>query len=141
MTDYGAQDAAKRSMNQDRLTPEQYLAQTLKLGGAALNAGPTRAPLTINYSDPAALRGTLQQAAQAALGRDLSKGELEKFVHAFHGKEAAAQKANYNNAGSATQPDAGGEAKDFVDQGFTMEEGQRRGATFVDSLNQMLGVL
>jgi hypothetical protein len=139
--DYGAKNGSLIANNLNEITPEQYLAQTIKLGGGALNAGPAKQPLTINYTDPAALKEVLQSAAQKNLGRDLSPKELAGFISEFHGKEAAAAKANYNNASSATQPEATGEAQSFIDQGFTMEEGQRRGATFVDSLNQMLGVL
>jgi hypothetical protein len=103
-----------------------------------LTGGPQRAPLQL--TDPATLQHTLQSAAQNALGRNLSKAELNHFVHAFHGQEQDA----YDTSGKGqtyTNPDVAGEAMSFVDSGHTAEEHQFQEAGYVDVINKMFGVL
>lgn len=102
--------------------------------------GSARAPLTISYTDPAELHEAALSAAQQAIGRDLSSSELDRFTKAFHGKEASAQRAAYNGASSVTNPEVTGESKSFVDANNSKEEGERMQATYLDSINQLLGV-
>lgn len=119
---------------------DHAMSQVGANGGFGGGGGSTRAPLTISYTDPAELHETLQSAAQSALGRNLNSDELNKFVSAFHGKEAKAQRAAYNGASSATNPEATGESQDFVSTNNTKEAGERSTATYLDSINQLLGV-
>jgi hypothetical protein len=63
-----------------------------------------KAPLIIQQTDPAVLRGVAQTAAQAALGRNLSASEVNSFVEEYHKQEAAISKQNYE----AQQDQTGG---------------------------------
>ena len=59
----------------------------------------------IQLSDPQTLALYAQKAAQAALGRDLTKEDLQKFIDAYHGQEEASQQSAY----TATQQAAAGQ--------------------------------
>jgi hypothetical protein len=142
LQDYEATDSARVSNGLGRLTPVDYLADTIKKGGSALaNGGVTRQPLTIQYTDPETLKATLQSAAQDGLGRNLTDKELTTFVSKFHGQEAAAQTGAYNNDTSITPPDAGADAQALVTNQHGPEHDQKLAAGYLDSINQMLGVL
>lgn len=119
---------------------DHAMGQVNANGGFGGGGGATRAPLTISYTDPAELHETLQTAAQSDLGRNLGPKELALFVKVFHGKEASAQRAAYNGASSATNPEATGESQDYVAANNTKEAGERSTATYLDSINQLLGV-
>jgi hypothetical protein len=115
-------------------------AALVKAAGGPGGGGPARAPLVIQYTDPAELKEGLNQKAQEELGRNLSDKEVKFFVNFFHGKEAGAQRSAYNGASSVTPPEVTGEAQSFVLDNNDKEVQQRLQATYLDSLNSMLGV-
>ena len=100
-----------------------------------------RAPLTISYTDPETLKATLNSAAENALGRGLTKHELDAFVGAFHAKEAAYQKGAYNNDKSVTNPDYQGEAQSYIQSHNAVEAKQAASASYLDQISQMLGAV
>jgi hypothetical protein len=128
------------------LTPDQVLAQAIQQHQAAAAAGPSGKPgMVVQYSDPAVLRGLVQQAAQASLGRNLSTEQVNAFVNEFHAQEAAFSKKNYaaqlDQTGKEfdlTQPNAAAQAQEFVDQSNPKEEGGQLLASYVGRLQQML---
>lgn len=121
------------------ITWSDYLDQASAApGGPGGSPGPQPPPLQL--TDPAELEQTLQQAGQNALGRKLSPKELGSFVSAFHGKEKAAYE-NQINGKTSTNPDVSGQALNFVDNNNGVEAQQRLQASYLDSLNKMLGVL
>lgn len=122
------------------LSFNQYLDQ-LTASGAGKNAGPTKQPLTVSYTDPDTLKSAANSAAQQALGRNLTTHELNAFVGAFHGKESAAQKTAYDNGSSYTAPEVTGEATQLVQSHNQVEAQQALSASYLDRLNSMLGVL
>ena len=122
------------------LSFNQYLDQ-LKAAGAGKIAGPKRAPLTISYTDPETLKATLNSAAENALGRGLTKHELDAFVGAFHSKEAAFQRGAYNNDKSVTNPDASGEAQAYIGSHNQVEAKQAASAGYLDQISRMLGAV
>jgi hypothetical protein len=124
------------------ITLPDYIKQIQSAGikNGVLNGAP-RAPLTVQYTDPNTLKGTLQSAAQDYLGRNLSDKELNGFVSKFHGQEKTAQTAAYNNKPGETPPEASGDAQALLENVHTPEHQQKLAANYLDSINQMLGVL
>ena len=138
-------DALKRYGEVAVQNPGMTLSQFLSSNGQALAAnggpGPTRAPLTISYTDPETLKATLNSAAENALGRGLTKHELDAFVGAFHAKEAAYQKGAYNNDKSVTNPDYQGEAQSYIQSHNAVEAKQAASAGYLDQISRMLGAV
>lgn len=125
------------------MTFQQYLqmrSSAIKSQGGFGGGGGGRLPLTISYTDPAALKDALNTGAQSALGRNLTDSEMGNFISGFHSKEAAAQRRAYAGGGSATMPNATGQATQFIDQNFAKEEAQRESSTYLDALASVLGV-
>jgi hypothetical protein len=128
------------------ITPTDLLDDAVKRHQAATAGAQIPKPgLVIQQSDPAALRGLVQQAAQEALGRNLSTEEVNSFVDSFHRQEAAYSKKAYaaqqDNTGSTfqlTQPDANAQAKEFVEGGHPQEAGGQDLASYVGVLQQLL---
>jgi hypothetical protein len=90
----------------------------------------------LNLADPQTLRMTAQQAAQAALGRNLSSDELSRFVDSFHAQQQAAFGAA-NAQGATSYTDAGSPtaaAEAFVAQGHGQEAGQHQVIGYADAL-------
>lgn len=89
-------------------------------GGFDYKNGPggsgASAPSPTQLTDPNALRQTVQQAAQAALGRGLSDAELSKFVDAFHQSETSAQQTAQGSGGTVTPPDQQSDALAYAEQ-------------------------
>lgn len=79
--------------NQQGLNAQQAMA--LLGSNPKLGATHTRAPLTIQETNPVDIMAVAQQSAQSLLGRNLSPNELEPFVKQYQSQEASAQKASY----------------------------------------------
>lgn len=128
------------------LTPDQVLQQGIEQHTAAVKNAPVSKPaLIVQYSDPAVLTGLVQQAAQASLGRNLSKDEVNRFVQEFHAQEAAYSKKNYQaqldqtgKTFNLTQPNPQAQAEQFVEQGHPQEAGGQLLAGYVAQLQSML---
>jgi hypothetical protein len=128
------------------ITPSEMLSDAVKRHQAATAGATVPKPgLVIQQSDPAVLRGLVQQAAQEALGRNLSADEVNSFVESFHRQEAAYSKKSYeaqqNTTGSTftlTQPDANAQAKEFVEGGHPQEAGGQDLAGYIGVLQSLL---
>jgi hypothetical protein len=129
-----------------QVTPDELLLDAAKRHQAATAGASVPKPgLVIQYSDPAVLRGLVQQAAQASLGRNLSAAQVNTFVNEFHAQEAAYSKKLYSaqqdTSGQQfelTQPNPSAQAQEFVDQGNPSEEGGQLLASYVGRLQAML---
>jgi len=129
------------------ITPTEMLSDAVARHKAATAGAQVPKPgLVIQQSDPAVLRGLVQQAAQEALGHNLSKDEVNGFVESFHRQEAAysqkAYAAQQNSTGATfqlTQPDASAQAKEFVEGGHPTEAGGNRLADYVGVIQSLLG--
>jgi hypothetical protein len=143
INDYEQYNTSLIAAGAKQVTPVDYMQRQIKIGGNALSGagGPAKQPLTVQYTDPASLKATLQSAAQDALGRNLTDGELSAFVSKFHGEEKTQQTAAYNNASSVTPPDAGAQAQADVLGQHGPEHDQKLASGYLDSIAQQLGVL
>jgi hypothetical protein len=129
------------------LTPEQVLQQGVEQHTAAQKGMPVpKNPLIIQQSDPATLAGIVQQAAQDALGRNLSDGEVQSFVKSFQQQEAAYSKRRYNatedqSGGTHTlvAPDPEAQAERFVEKGHGGEADSEDAADYIGVLYNLLG--
>lgn len=125
-----------------RLTPDEVLAR----GAQAGTSGPqAKAPMVIQTTDPALLAGLVQRAAQDALGRNLSKAEVDSFVQSFHNQERAYSQKRYqaeqNTTGASfelSSPDASAQAQQFVEQGHPAEAANNMEADYIGVLQRML---
>lgn len=115
-------------------------------------------PVDRAYQDPATLAATAKQAAQQALGRNLTPAEEAHFEAAFRGKENAAYneqdtygraKAVANFQGDSglpagtptgyTMPDTGGEADSYMDNPqFAQEKANYSGLELTKGLLEFL---
>ena len=138
-----AQQAQSSGYN---ITPDQILQQGIEQHQAAIKNAPVSKPgMIVQYSDPAALTGIVQQAAQASLHRNLSPDEINRFIQEFHAQEAAYSKKNYqaqlDTTGKEfdlTQPNAQAQAEQFVQQGHPAEAGGELLASYMAQLQSML---
>jgi hypothetical protein len=129
-----------------QITPDELLLDAVKRHQAATAGADVPKPgMVIQYSDPAVLRGLVQQAAQASLGRNLSAQQVNQFVQEFHAQEAAFSKKAYSaqqdTSGKEfdlTQPNASAQAQEFVSQGNPTEEGGQLLASYAGVLQHML---
>jgi hypothetical protein len=126
------------------MTPDEIIDQAITEHQAAQATAP-KPGMAIQTTDPAVLRGLVQQAAQASLGRNLSADQVNRFVEEFHAQEQAYSKQAYaaqtDQSGKSfnlTQPNATAQAQEFVDQGNPTEEGGQLLASYVGRLQQML---
>lgn len=87
----------------------------------------------VQLTDPETLRRHVQSAAQAALGRGLSKDELQKFVDSFHQSESDAQSSTNS---TVTPPDAASDALAYAEQidpqGYSNHQAQAYANAFAD---------
>lgn len=103
-------------------------------------------PRFAQFTDPAAVAQTAQQAAEAAIGRRLTSAELTKFQNHFKASEGnfAAQTIYGSEQNGqpieVARPDLGGEAQQFVDENMTGEVGEQRGQQFIHALLQLVDV-
>jgi hypothetical protein len=130
------------------LTPDDILARGVQ-GRKAADAGmpASKAPLVIQTTDPAVLSGLVQQAAQAALGRNLDPGEVQKFITSFHMQEEAYSRQRYKAEQDASgtgatyrlsQPDASADAQKFVGDAHPTEAGANDLADYVGVIHSLL---
>lgn len=115
-----------------------YLAQQ-KAAGIGGSSGGGSAPAPLNLTDPEQLKATLQSAAQAALHRNLDDSELSTFVSSFHGKEQAAYNSA-NGGATYTPPDIAGQAAGEITAQHKPEQQQALQASYLDTINSLLGV-
>lgn len=125
------------------LTPEDVIRQAAEDRRKAAGKAPT-GPLIVEHEDPHALAGMLQQAAQAALGHDLSDQEVEHFISEYKSAEDAYYKqrlvASNATAGRVdlTRPDPSAQAKSFVQGEHGTEAAGDNLANYVGALEGML---
>jgi hypothetical protein len=74
-------------------TPMQWDAKTGTFVKGTAGTARTRAPVVTRFTSPDDLATTAQEVATAKLGRSFSPEELQKFISAYHGTEAAASSA------------------------------------------------
>jgi len=96
------------------------------VGGAGTGGAASQTVLT----DPAALRQTVEQSAQAALGHGLSEDQLSAFVSHFQGLQTAAQTST---GGQVTNPDASAEAMKFAQDSNPTEAAGHNAEGYVNS--------
>lgn len=129
-----------------KLTPDDVLDQGVE-GRQANAAKAPDSPLLIQHQDPKAIGAALQQAAQSALGRDLSPQEVEHFISEYKLAEDAygRQRKTANDAITGrvdvTAPDLTGEAQSFVREQHGAEAGAQNAGDYVGALEQMIGGL
>lgn len=131
------------------ITPDELLTDAVKRHQAAQKGiGIPKSPLVIQQTDPATLRGIAQQAAQDALGRNLSTDEVNQFVEAYHRQEAAISKQTYQASqdtsggthviNNLTDGSAKAQAEEMVEKAHPVEAGANRLAQYVGVLQQLL---
>ena len=105
--------------------------------------GTKRAPLTIRYANPQDIASTANEVAKRRLGRAFKPEELQQFVSAYHGQEAAAQKAEYavaETGGASTEaPTAQAAAETFAEQADPDQAFARRLMDYTGHVNSLLG--
>jgi hypothetical protein len=117
-----------------------------KPGGGV--APPTKP--VIQLTDPQTLANYAQRAAQAALGHNLTKEDLQKFIDSFHEQESTAQQDAYTAAQQAAQGgnpaavidknDPRASAITYATAGHEKEFGQHQIQGYTDAfLNMFLG--
>lgn len=86
-------------------------------------------------TDPAALAAQVQQAAHAGIGRSLTDQELQGFVGAFQGQQAA---AGTSTDPAVTVPDANSQASNYVKGGALGQEyANYQAAGYTDTILNM----
>jgi hypothetical protein len=90
------------------MTLDEVITQGSSVGGGrgAGAGGPTRAPLTIQLTNPQDVHFVANKVGQTVLGRNLNDAELQAITASFQGGEATAQRAAYNTGvggGTSTQ--------------------------------------
>lgn len=128
------------------ITPQQVLERGIQQRKDAGTGAVPKAPLVIQTTDPATLTGLVQRAAQDALGRNLSKEEVGKFIASFHSQEQAFSRKKYaaeqDTTGKTfefTSPDPTAQATEFVEGGHPTEAGGNKLADYVGVLQQLIG--
>jgi len=101
----------------------------------------------IQETDPQTLALYAQKAAQAALGRDLSKEDLQKFIDSYHQEEATAQQSAYsatqaaqhggNPAAVIDKNDPRASAISYATAGHEQEFGQHQITGYTDAFLNM----
>lgn len=118
----------------------------------AAGGGPAEAAkrgFIAQYSDPAAVAGIAQRAAQSSLHRNLTAQEVRAFVSEFHSAEkswnsgqktAEATSAGGQDATTTQAPSAEAAAEAYVQRGAEgTEAGGERLGSYVQVLQQMVG--
>lgn len=100
-------------------------------------------PTIREHANPQVVAGVLQQAAQAAFGRNLSKDEVDHFVSEYR----AAEDSYYHTAESAqatpgvhdlTKPDVQAQAQGFVNQHHAAEAGGASMAGYFGEIERLI---
>lgn len=141
------------------------LAARLTMAGQQPQAGkkPLQgAPLTIQLTNPDDIKAVIQSGANQIFGKYLDPAEVDKFVSAYQGQEAAYQTAQQSAAGldpygreilnpdgtRATQPmtqtapaSSAGMQREFFDQMAAAHPTETRVAIFQDKLDEILNAL
>jgi acyl-CoA synthetase (AMP-forming)/AMP-acid ligase II len=87
--------------NASMKTWQQTLDDITAVGGTIdKQDGRTRAPLTVELTNPDDLKSVAQKVAQTLYGGNLPEADLERFVNTFHGMESGAQSQAYGMAES-----------------------------------------
>lgn len=129
------QDLSVAQMNGESSDMASWLQKRSQGYEDYVKSGAGYNPVNRSYQDPATLAASAKNAAQSAIGRNLTPAEEAKFESAFHGKENAAYnemdaygraKAVNNLDGTSglpagtptgyTAPDTAGEADQYVNQ-------------------------
>ncbi len=124
---------------------DKAIAGRDKDGDGQPDDGSTTPPTINAFTDPETLRLTVQSAAQAALGRDLSESEANAFLSVFRDLEAkanatanAAQTDTTGGTYDTSRPDASGQAAAFVESGSPTEADSYQMAGYGDALRSLL---
>ena len=119
----------------DAATKQQYANQQ---GGVAGGGSGSGLPSTPALTDPDTLKLAAQKAAQAALGRNLSAGELSNFVDQFHAEQTSAfQSALKGQGANVDKSDARASAINFVTSSNSQEFGQHQAQGYTDAFLNM----
>lgn len=119
---------------------KEWLAQTAQqnaANGNAFGAGGTGSSAPV-LSDPDTLRRYAQEAAQAALGRNLTPNQLDTFVSQFHNQQIQSytDAANHNGL-SSQKDDPRASAVSFVTGSNQQEFGQHQIQGYTDAFLNM----
>jgi hypothetical protein len=90
-----------------------------------------------SLTDPSALRLQVQQAAQSALGRNLSESEVNRFVDEFHNLETQQFDTAIAGNKAYTNPNPSTAAESFVGSNNTQEAQQHNATGYMDALMNM----
>jgi hypothetical protein len=125
---------------------DEMLAQNAASGGPAQAA---KRGFIAQYSDPAAVAGIAQRAAQSSLHRNLTAQEVRAFVNEFHAAEkswnsnqktAEVTSAGGQDATTTQAPSAEAAAEAYVQRGAEgAEAGGERLGSYVQVLQQLVG--
>lgn len=106
-------------------------AQSLGGGGTSLGGG-SKNPISV--TDPNSIRQAAIQAAQAALGENISSDQIDKFVQQFQAAQTAAQT---QVGGTASAPDLSSDAMSYVQKSDPQAYHDSQRQAFVNSLVNM----
>lgn len=110
-------------------------AQALGGDGTSLGGGASAAaPQQISLTDPEAIKSAAQSAAEQALGRGLSEGELNKFVSQF---QAAQTTYQTSDASRITAPELSSQADAFAQSSAPQEYKQQKHQSYLNALVNM----
>jgi hypothetical protein len=116
----------------------QAAANTGINGGGGGSGSGSGLPSTPTLADPDTLKLAAQKAAQAALGRNLSAGELSNFVDQFHAEQTSAYQSALKGQGTnVDKTDPRGSAIKFVASTNSQEFGQHQAEGYADSFLNM----
>lgn len=114
---------------------ERFGSAALRMQNGGSGSGGSGVP-QVALQDPATIRQYAQAAAQQALGRDLSEGQLDQFVQQF---QSAQQAAQTSTGASATTPDLSSDAMAFVQQNDAGDYKQNQRQSYLDALVNLFG--
>jgi hypothetical protein len=121
----------------DANTRQQYANQQGGVAGGGSGSG-SGLPSTPTLADPDTLKLAAQKAAQAALGRNLSAGELSNFVDQFHAEQTSAYQSALKGQGTnVDKTDPRGSAIRFVASTNSQEFGQHQAEGYTDAFLNM----
>lgn len=103
---------------------------------AQANQPQTKIPAP-SLTDTSQLRLQVQEAAQSALGRNLSQKEVNAFVNEFHSRETQAFNAAQAGGQAYVNPDPSTSAAEYVQQNNGVEAKQQDATAYVDSFLNM----
>jgi len=123
----------------DNHAKQQYANQQAGVAGSSSGGGGGGSlPSTPQLADPAKLELTVQKAAQAALGHNLSPDELNKFVGQFHQEQMTSYTDSLHGQGTTVDAnDPRAQAIQFVTGNNKQEFGQHQAQGYTDSFLNM----